>query len=245
MFDDIDWSNPETSAALEEKGFISKEAAQQMVAAENKNLEDNRNSILEQYKDVRDKLNGLPISPEKIAELSKDGRFKKVVENGFDKYDKSVSGETGGQIEAVKTEKMMLEQDFRQKERKFEEDLKNATNENRNLRVENGLQMTLNKFNDQIFMSAVDDIKSRAKSELDIDEKGRLIVRGEDGLPRMTADGPMTPDDWIKDLKKSCSHYFKGPNGAAHNPMMTGDQDTSNMTAKEKLAFAMNQSSNR
>ena len=239
MFEDIDFSNPETSAALEAAGFIPRDKVQELVTTENKRLEENKNSILEQYKEIRDKYNSLPISAEKLAEIAKDGRFKKIVESGFDKYEKSIAGEIGGQVDAVKTTLMMKEQDYLQEKRKYEDDLKKFQSENKKLRVENGLQIALNKFNDQIYISAVDDIKFRARNELDINEKGALIVKGENGVAKMTPDGPMTAEDWMKELKKTSPHYFKGANGAQHNHMLTGDLDTSNMTAKEKLALAM------
>lgn len=233
----IDLNDPELQSAIQQAGFMSKDQAEEYAKSHNSALEANKNDILNQLKDTKAKLSSLPADPDKLAELASDGRFKKILESGFDSYEQGLDATTAQRLEVMRTDKMMAEQDFLQKEKNYAEQIESYETELKHTKIENKLQNLVFGHQGEIVDTAIPDLIQYAKQELDFDEKGNLAVKDSNGTFRQTAEGNMTEADWLKDKMKTKPHWFVGASGSQHGRSKYGNIDTSNMTAAEKMSL--------
>lgn len=231
----IDFSNEEVLAEIQQAGFMSKDQADEYAKKHNSAIEANKNDILNQLKDVKGKLNGLPVDPDTLSKLAEDKRFKKIVEYGIDAYEQNLDATTAQRLEALRTDKMMQEQDFLRKEQDYQQAIEQANNMLKHTKIENNLQNLIFSHRDEIVETAIPDLVQYAKQELDFDDRGNLAVKGEDGTFKQTADGAMTEKDWLKEKMKSKPHWFMGAAGSHNGRSKFGNVDTSKMSATEKM----------
>lgn len=234
---DLDFNSPETQAALKQAGYFSKNEVEQYATERNSALENTKNDILGQFKDKKAKLDGLPIDYDSLLKLAEDPRFNKVKEMGFDAYEKTIDATSAERMSAMKSEYMVLEQD----KLRIEQDLKKENDKlkltNKHTSIENKLQGLVFSHKDDILPTAIPDLIREAKEQLDFNEKGALVVKGENGTYRQNADGPMTEKDWLKDLMKTKPHYFSGAAGGQHGQSKFGGMDTSKFSPAEKMSL--------
>lgn len=228
--EDLDFTNPEIVGALKSKGFYTEDD----VNKRNKSLEENRNDILGQLAKQKEVVKSLGYEPEKLIEITKDPRFKKIAEGGFDQFEQQFGSEISQRYEALKTDKMLAEQEYKQELSSYEKQIKESQLEIQNLRIENKLGSLLNEYSGQIYPSAIKEIIADAKRDLDFDQKGRLFVMGEDGVARQNADGPMNEKHWIIEDMKQNPHRYKGAAGNNNASVNGRDIDTSKMSPQEK-----------
>lgn len=64
--------------------------------------------------------------------------------------------------------------------------------------------------------SAVDDALTRANSLFKVDESGNLVAQESGGSVVMGKDGraPLTPAEWLEDMRPKASHWWPAPAGA-------------------------------
>lgn len=232
---DLDFNSPETQAALKQAGYFSQEERDQYALERNSALENTKNDILNQLKDTKSKLNSLPVDYDSLMKLAEDSRFAKIKEGGFDAYEKTIDATSAQRLEAMKTEYMILEQEKQRIEQGFAQENEQLKIANKHSNIENKLQGLIFGHKDDILPTAIPDLIRDAKEQLDLDEKGSLVVKGENGTYRQTADGPMTEKDWLKEMMKTKSHYFAGAAGGQHGQARFGGVDTSKMSAAEKM----------
>ena len=228
--EDLDLNSPEILGELKSKGFYTEDD----VNKRNKALEDNRNDVLRQLGEKKELIKSFGYEPEKLIEITKDPRFKKIADGGFDQFEQQFGSEISQRYEALKTDKMLAEQEYKQELSTYEKQIQDSQLEIQNLRIENKLGSLLNEYSGQIFPSAVKEIIADAKRDLDFDQKGRLFVMGEDGVARQNADGPMNEKHWIIEDMKNNPHRYKGASGSNNASINGKEIDTSNMSPQEK-----------
>lgn len=231
----IDLNNPEVLEAIQKAGFMSKDQAEEYAAKRNSAIEANKNDILNQLKDVKGKLGSLPVDPETLSKLAEDKRFKKIVEFGIDSYEQNLDATTAQRLEALRTEKMMQEQDYLRKEQEYQQIIEQANGQLKHTKIENNLQNLIFSHRDEIVETAIPDLVQYAKQELDFDDNGNLAVKGENGTFKQTADGSMTEKDWLKEKMKTKPHWFMGAAGSHSGRSKFGNVDTSKMSPAEKM----------
>jgi len=238
--EDLDLTSAETLSALKSKGFFTEED----VNKRNKSLEDNRNDVLRQLGEKKELIRSFGYEPEKLLEITKDERFKKIVEGGFEQFEQQFGSEISQRYEALKTDKMLAEQEYKQELSTYESQINDSKLEIQNLRIENKLGSLLNEYSGQIYPSAVKEIIADAKRDLDFDQKGRLFVMGDDGVARQNADGPMNEKHWMIEDMKANPHRYKGASGSNTASMNGKEIDTSKMSAQEKRRVGRQQRNN-
>lgn len=234
MLDDLDFSNAEVVDAIKSKGFYTEDDLNARVTG----LDNKNHELLGQIRNFKDKLSVLPADVEKLSEIGKDARFKKIIENGFDAYESNIGSEIGQRYEMLKTDKMLLEQDFKQYQQSVEQKEQEYQRSLRELKIENKLSGLVNELGDAVYSSAIPDLYAYAKQAMDFDAKGRLVVIGDDGVPRQTAEGPMTERDWVAEMKKEKPHWFRGASGKGTQVINGQEIDLDNMTPQQKRAYA-------
>ena len=233
----IDLNDPEVQSAIQQAGFMSKDQVDKYAKDYNSTLEANKNDILNQLKDTKARLSSLPIDPEKLTELASDGRFKKILDGGFDSYEQGIDATTAQRLEALRTDKMMVEQEFMQKEKSYAEQLTSYETELKHTKIENKLQNLVFSHQGEIVDTAIPDLIQYAKQELDFDNKGNLAVKDSNGTFQQSAEGNKTEADWLKDKMKTKPHWFVGAAGSQHGRSKFGNIDTTNMSAAEKMSL--------
>lgn len=233
---DLDLNSPETQAALKEAGYFSKEQVEQYANDRNSALDATKNDILNQLKDTKAKLSSLPVDPDTLSKLAEDPRFSKIKEVGFDAYEKTIDATSSERLSAMKSDYMMLEQEKLRIEQDLQKENENLKVANKHTMIENKLQGLIFSHKDDIIPTAIPDLIREAKEQLDFDDKGAMVVKGENGTYRQNADGPMTEKDWLKDLMKTKPHLFSGAAGGQHGQSRFGNVDTSKMSAAEKIS---------
>lgn len=92
-----------------------------------------------------------------------------------------------------------------------------------------------------VIPTALDDVVLRAKATFQVkdgvvvalNDKGQVIY-GKDGTT------PLSTDEWVKNLKTSAPHLFEGMRGGGAGGSGHGGQDTSKMTATQKIESGLN-----
>lgn len=232
---DLDFNSPETQAALRQAGYFSQEERDQYANERNSALESTKNDILSQLKETKTKLNSLPVDYDSLLKIAEDPRFNKIKEGGFDAYEKTIDATSAQRLEAMKTDYMLLEQEKLRIEQDYAGENEQLKVANKHANIENKLQGLIFGHKDDILPTAIPDLIREAKEQLDFDEKGALVVKGENGTYRQNADGSMTEKDWLKEMMKTKPHYFTGAAGGQHGQARFGGVDTSKMSAAEKM----------
>lgn len=232
----FDLSNAENVQALQEAGFYSKDQVDQQVRSYNEAVDGKNKDLLGQIVKKNEQLKSLPADYEQIVKLGSDPRFKKIAEQGFDAYENSLGSEMSGRLDAMRTEAMLKEQEFAQGKQKLEQQLEHFTQANNELKIENGLSGLINRNADKLYQTAVPDLVSMAKQELSIDEKGRIVIMGSDGIPRQNADGPMGAEDWFNEKMKEKPHLFKGAHAQGSVTIDGKPIDASSMSSEQKMS---------
>jgi hypothetical protein len=232
----IDFNDPDVIKAAQSAGFVAKTDIDSIVAERNSALEENRNSILEQLKDVKAKYDGVDV--ESYKKLSDDPRFSKVLTEGFDNYERSLGGELQERLSAQQSDFMLKEQELLQKVKGAETEAEKLVNNLRASELKRKLNMAI-VHNEMVDPLAIAEIERDAMDELDLDEKGNIIVKGADGIPKQTAEGPMRETDWLKDMMSTKPYRFRGANGGGNSNItgLTG-ADLEKMTPAEKIRAA-------
>ena len=227
----IDFTDSAVLTELKTAGYMSTEEANTLSSTHNSALEANKNSILKQLQEQKEKFNGVDV--EAYNKLNEDSRFKSVLTGGFDNYEASLGGELQGRLSASQSDLMIKEQGYLQKEKDFESTIDALTKNLSHSELKRKLGMALVK-NDLVDPLAVSDIERDALEQLALDDKGGIVVMGEDGLIRQTADGPMREDDWLKDMMKSKPYRFRGSDGGGRH-ITSGNINTDKMSPREKI----------
>lgn len=233
----IDFSDSSVLEELKTAGYMSTDEANQLVQTSNSALEANKNSILKQLQEHKEQFKGVDV--EAYRKLDEDPRFKSVLAGGFDSYEQNLGGELQGRLGALQSDMMIKEQDFLQKEKGFQDEVESLKKSLSNSELKRQLGMAINK-DKLIDPLAIADIERDALDELSRDEKGRIVVIGEDGLVRQTADGPMGVEQWLADMKKSKPYRFSGASGSGRNAS-GGNIDTTGMSPSEKMKHGRKQ----
>lgn len=140
----------------------------------------------------------------KTAQLVADGKLK-----GDDAVSKEVETRVSNMKKAHEDQIKALEAASVQWKTKFEAKAK----EYDQAVVDNAISQIAARADVGMNMEALPDVLRRAREEFVIEEgqivvkKNGAIVRGEDGV------SPLSPEEWLKGLRKVASYYFKGSNG--------------------------------
>lgn len=94
--------------------------------------------------------------------------------------------------------------------------------------------------------SAIDDVVFRGRNTFKLgDDMSSVVAVDSKGEKLFDKDGqtPLQVGAWVKDLKKTAPHLFKGMNGggATGSGNVGGGADTSKMSATQKIAAGLNQ----
>lgn len=229
----IDFSSPEVQEALKQNGYRSNDDFETAVEERNKRLEATKNSILDQNRKLKSDIESLPFTPETIAKLAEDPRTSNLVEKGWDSVISGAAGELQDRMDSFKIKAELDKQDFDVQLQSLSRKNEELGRVNKEVMIENKLGSLFVSNRDSILPTAHTDLLFQAKKDLDIDERGALFVKGENG-PKQTADGRMTENDWFKEVMTEKPHYFQGASGA-HNTGLYGEHvDTNNMTPEQK-----------
>lgn len=233
----LDLTNEEVVAQIKEAGFIPQADVESIVKEHNSALEANRNDILAQLQDAKQRMKDVPL--EQISKLKEDPRFQKVLNEGFEGYEKSIGGELSERLNATKSDFMFKEQQYL----KQMEDLKAASEQKdamlRQSEIKRQVSVAMSKMSDQIDPMAYDDILEYAQKSLDLDQDGRVIVMGKDGIPEQTSEGAKREVDWLQDMKKTKPFFFIGASGSRSSSNRSLDGiNTDDMTPAEKIRAA-------
>lgn len=89
-----------------------------------------------------------------------------------------------------------------------------------------------------VLNEAVDDVLLRARNIFSVKD-GNIVATGSDGKPMYNKTGAdLTVDEYVADLAKTAPHLFKSSEGTGsgrHQNGGSGNQDTSKMSAKDKM----------
>ena len=95
--------------------------------------------------------------------------------------------------------------------------------------------------------SAIDDVVFRGRNTFKLGEDMTTVVAVDaQGQKLFDKDGqtPLQVSSWVKDLKKTAPHLFKGNNGSGASGSGSGapgSGDTSKMSATQKIAHGLTQ----
>ena len=233
----IDFTNPEVLTELKAAGYSGKDDISQMIQDSNKSLETNRNDILSQLQDQKEKFKGVDLAA--YTKLAEDKRFTSVLSSGFDEYERGMGGELQERLRAAQSDLMLKDQNhLRDQETNkqtvigFESKLMKSE-----LKRQLGLALMKNELVDPL---AIPDIERIAMEELSLDDKNEIIILGAEGIPKQTAEGPMRVTDWMKDMMKVKPYFFRGANGGQRHTE-NGVIDTKGMTPSQKMAASRRQ----
>lgn len=230
----IDFTDSSVLEELKTNGYLSASEAEELSNKRNSALEANKNSILDQLKEQKATYEG--IDAEQYKKLAEDKRFEIIRTGGFDAYEQSLGGELQGRLSALQSDMMIKEQDWLRGKETLESQVETLNKSLSHSELKRKLGMALVK-NDLVDPLAVPEIERDALDQLGLDDKGNIIVAGEDGIPRQTADGPMREDEWLKEMMKEKPYRFRGADGSGRRPT-PGALSTEGMSPKEKRAAA-------
>lgn len=235
----IDFSNPETIQELKTAGYLSGDEVTQKLQDSNKALETNKNDILQQLKDTKDRYSGVDV--EAWNKLNEDSRFKQVISSGFDDYERGLGGELQERLNASRSDMMIKEQEYQRYKDQSEEKLTTFERQLMQSELKRKLGMALVR-NDKVDPLATDEIFRDAIDQLALDEKGDIVVMGADGIPKQTAEGPMRENDWLTEMMKSKPYRFRGASGGG-NSVTDGiaGVDLDKLSPAEKMRLARQQ----
>lgn len=233
----IDLTNEDVVAEIKAAGFIPQSDVESIVREHNSALEANRNDILAQLQETKSKIKDYPL--DKIAKLKDDARFQRVLDTGFDGYEKSIGGELSERLNATKSDFMFKEQQYLKTINEKEEAILKREARLKQSEIKRQVSMALAKMQDQVDPMAYDDILDYAQKTLDLDQDGRVIVMGKDGIPEQTSEGAKRELEWLQDMKKSKPFFFLGASGTRTGTSRSLDGlDTGNMSPAEKIRAA-------
>jgi len=188
---------------------------EQAVKEATSGLAANKDEILKEKKDLQTKLDEVSkqwegLDPEAVrnimqrmendeeTKLLAEGKTDEVIERRTSKlktdYEKRLE-QAQGQIQ--------------ERDQKLEQ----AQTQVKQLKVEGSLRQAASELG--LVPSAVEDALTRAMGVFTIDNKGNLVAQDEDGSTVYGKDGknPMTPAEWLADMKEKAPHWFPAPSG--------------------------------
>jgi hypothetical protein len=203
----LDASNPELKSILDEVTAAAVREATSGLAA-------NKDEILGEKKALQEKLDAMSeqwkgLDPEAVrtimtrlendeeARLLAEGKTDEVIERRTER----LKADHAKQI--AKLESALAERD---------EALTGSQTKVKSLMVEGGLRAAASELG--LIPSAVDDALARANSVFKVNDEGNLIAE-KDGATVFGKDGksPMTPAEWLADMKEAAPHWFPAPSG--------------------------------
>lgn len=236
---EIDVNNPEHIQAIQAAGFVAKTDVDSLIKDANKSLESNRDDILNQLREQKEKYQGVDLDV--WTKLSGDARFNKIATDGFDGYERDLGGELQERLRAAQSDAMMKEQEYLRTKEDLEGKVSQYDQALKNSELKRKLGMTLMQ-NDKVNTMAIQEIERDALNELSLDDKGNIIVLGEEGIPRQTAEGPMNEKDWLNDMMKIKPYRFLGASGGGINQNQgLAGVDLDKLTPAEKIALGRRQ----
>ena len=193
----------------------------------NKALDAKRQELLDENKKLKKQYEGLP-EPEKIREL-----FKKVENNEEMKL--LSEGKTDEVIQR-RTERIKAEYDSKidnlsSENKTYQEKLQQSEAIIQELMIDNNAVTSFLKNGG--LDGASEDVKLRASRVFKV-EDGQAIPRDEKGEIIRGKNGPMTWDEWVKDLAEKAPHLFEGSAGAN----AAGNRGGKGNTLQDKLVAA-------
>ena len=196
--------NPEVQALI-----------QKAVEESNAALEANRNEILKEHKELKQKFQEVTkqwdgLDPEAVrnimqrlendeeTKLLAEGKMDEVIERRTER----LKADYGNKIENLSSA-------ISEKEQALEA----AQNRIKTLMVEGSMRAAASELG--LYPSAVDDALTRAMSVFSVDENDQLVARDKNGATIYGKDGknPMTPAEWLEAMKEKAPHWFPPPSG--------------------------------
>lgn len=211
-------SNPSNNAGGESLVDNPKfqEAVKEQVAKLTEGLQKNRDDLKAEKKELQEKLNSF--------QSQWDGLDAKKVKETLALIEKNedVKLLAEGKNEEVlqkRTQRLTEEHDrVVQGLNKQIEDLTSQNagfqNQIKTLRVEGEIRQAA--VEQGLVPSAIDDALTRANSLFNVDDTGNLVAQEAGGSTVMGKDGkaPLTPAEWLEDMRPKASHWWPAPAGA-------------------------------
>jgi len=235
----LDLQNPEVQQALQEAGYIAQTDAERMIEEKNAALEANRNDILNQLKETKEKYQGVDLEVwNKLR--SDENRFSKLATGGYDAYEKGLGGELEERLNAARSDKMLIEQRLQQEQSQAKQQQEALQEKLKHEKLLRQLNMELAQTED-FQRLAQSDVERDALESLDFDQNGKVVVIGADGVARQTADGAMGIREWLQEMRQERPYRFIGAMGADRS---TGDytqEELDSMSPQQKRALGRKQ----
>lgn len=191
-------------------------------------LDEFRNNNI-QLQQQLERLKGVdPVKYNELMELDRKVKEKELIAKGD--VDGVIALRVQAMNEAHATEKNTLETQLQSSNRQLSALL--IDNVVKGAAVTNG-----------VVPSAMDDVALRAKAVFVV-ENGQPVAKDEKGNVIYGKDGttPLTPAEWVTNLRKSAPHLFQGFSGSgAGGGRGTGSTDMSKLTAVQKIQLGIEQ----
>lgn len=152
-----------------------------------------------------------------LEDLLKDiGEWRKtaqLVQDGKLKGDDAISKEIDQRVSNMKTAHQEQLRSLEVARDGWKTKFETQVSQNNQMRIDTAISQIAARADIGVNMEALPDILRRARDEFVIEEgklvvkKDGAVVRGEDGV------SPLSPEEWVKSLRKSAGYYFKGSNG--------------------------------
>lgn len=225
MPDQIDLNNPEVQAA------IQKAADEQVQGLKAKN-----NELIQANKDLKAELGGIKSQLEGVDLNAVKDLLSKA---GQDEETKLIAEGKIDEVIQKRTEKMR--QDHEKQMAAVTEKAVKAeayANQFKQSVVKGQIAQAFSGIGG--LAEATDDVTALALSQFAINEHGNAVMIGADGEPIIGKDGtnPLSPKEWVENLKENKPYFFPRPNGTNAPGSSTAVKKWSDYSESERAAIA-------